>query len=260
MGTRVLKLMGTVMLLAWPMRAAADPISIIAATRRLAVLAKVTDANGSDRHTLIQEQGDALTAATSATTGSSNASSVATLVSNISDPTHFTGRATADVTFATIGSADLSASSDFAVDFRLEESQSFMFGSTFVGSGQHDTGSTISRASWTASLSSGWTTVFNDVSSDSAIVRKTGVLLPGNYHLLVEAAALRLTFPPTLPPASGAEGATFDFTFDLAPVAVAATPEPATLTLVGTAALGIIGTTRRRRRSESAEIGRATNP
>src|SRR5258705_12427502 len=64
MGTRALKLMGTVMLLAWPMRAAADPISIIAATRRLAVLAKVTDANGSDRHTLIQEQGDALTAAT----------------------------------------------------------------------------------------------------------------------------------------------------------------------------------------------------
>jgi hypothetical protein len=223
--------------------AAADPISIIQERREVVVLADVRDATGRDRRTATQTNGDALTAAASATTGTSSASSLATLVSTIADPAHMTGTAGTSATFQTIGFGDVSASSDFAIDFRLTVPHSFSFTGTFTTTGHQDLGGpnmpvSSSTGQWHAALvrAGGGPVIFNHrTSHESAMLSLSGLLFPGDYHFVVGASAIGLS----LRPAALSAASSFDFRFDLlAEDAPAPVPEPASSVLLVTA-LGV---------------------
>jgi hypothetical protein len=149
---------------------------------------------------------------------------------------------------------DYSALSQFGMDFTLTSAVNFLFTGDFSGSASN-TGTPLvstSQSRWDVNLFSlgGGPAVFGDSGISTTSSRTfAGLLGPGQYRLLVLAGSVGGNFR------DGGTGSThtqFAFNFDLAPGEPAsATPEPASLLLIGTGVAGLLGAVRRKERAAS---------
>jgi hypothetical protein len=235
--------------------ATADPITVFDDSRATFVLAHVKDASGEDRHTAVDERADFVTGTVSASTRTSSGLSTATVISSISNPAHMSGIGSAEALWSSRDVADFSTDAEFAVGFHLASPMTYQFDGTFTTSGIGEVGASDeplgeSRGAWDTFLGNqtNGSAVFRDSGTDLAATRSfSGLLLPGDYGLVVEATGLGFIFRGGS--TDDVRGA-FNFTFDLAPVgqSPSPTPEPASLLLVSTGAISIVGGLRRRRR------------
>ena len=156
-------------------------------------------------------------------------------------------------TVSAAGRANADGISMFNVKFFVERPQFYDFDGAFVSSGELvDTG-LVAFGEWSAQLwrlERGQTVetahrIFDHVSRESGSVRERGVLLVGSHILQVTAFGGALGLP-----GRGTGSASFRFTMDLEP-ASNATPEPASLVLLGSGLVGWLGIRRRRRGQES---------
>ena len=233
-----------------PAAAYADPVSLVLAQRwARAVVPPAT-----------QQQTDA--DALSALVLAENASASAVLTSDISDLRHMSGSgvAAANTFGARFAEAPLSDAL-FTVVFQLASPQLFSLTGAYAPIAHTSGESGITTANALAQFGLGIYdpdtgvadgVIFNDVfsshSSAAGVYGNSGLLQPGYYYVLVRGFAI------------GSEGVgtalaqtAFSFQFDLSDTDMAPTPEPATLALLGSGLVGLIGAHRRRRRTGKAE-------
>ncbi len=230
--------------LSWSVAAAADPITLLADRRGVTAFASV----GQDQQTTSAGPGDTLSVVATATSGTSTAQATARLVSSISDPAHLSGSGSALAAAFTSGTAQVSGSSVFDVDFTLDTPADaapwlYSFDALFLVSDFRplppDGG--FGEVVWSAVLSSGSSVIFSASDTQLRHLSFGGPLSAGSYSLLVSTTAQGFAGRA----ATMNEDAGFQFAFDLAPV-VEATPEPASFLLVGT---GLIALVRRGRQA-----------
>lgn len=241
----------TIGLTAWSGKAVADPVIFLDGRT---VLASTTIHDDSGRIFEDRQQplpGDFAEASVSSPEGFS-ASAVSRLTSSISDPRHLFGTGITDAS-ATVpstsqsGLTEAASTSFYSVFFLLDAVHSFDFSGTFTGTGSNSNPDTFSSRSWFALLRSVTTstTIFDrgrTLSSGTNQVRRSGLLMPGEYEFTVEQNLLNDLHKP----ASVTSHGEFSFLFDLTP-----TPEPASLVLLCTGVAGLAGA-RGRRGSKSA--------
>jgi hypothetical protein len=237
-----------------PSPAAGDPIQIFLDGRNVSASALIR--NNSDQ---ILENGQQLFGAPTASAAVVSpegylASAFTTLSSSVSDPGHLFGAGTG-ATSATvppineIGLSQAASFSTFGVSFLVDRSHAFDFSGVFTGSDSLAESGNSSRRAWTASLVRHSTapdfTIFDHrrvLTSGTEQVRETGLIPFGEYTLFVQGLLVDELQQPGSTHASHEE---FAFTFDLI-----ATPEPASVVLLGSGLMGVLVI--RRRRSVSA--------
>ena len=126
------------------------------------------------------------------------------------------------------------AVSTYAVRFLVNESVRFIFGATFAAFG--------GDSSWLGVLRSDAGDVFRYEGSGSLGPLANGVLAPGSYEFVARAQS-------SVSPATGKGTTRAAFDLGLGFDAVSPTPEPGSLLLLGTGAVGLIARRRRQRSS-----------
>lgn len=219
--------------------ATADPITLIRDQRFVSARALAFRPPGVVAASSREQQvgGDQLTASALAVFGETTASAASQLLSDLSADLHGlsgTGR-TSSVSVGPLG--DSAASAIFDLSFELDARHAYDFEAAFeaLGAGSWQTHLRQSPGEPDQSL------LFSFISNTGPQlqVRRRGSLDPGRYLLTVRSDAAGNTIFGGRP--SGES--TFTFAFDMTPV-----PEPGSLLLVGSGALGLLARVRRRTR------------
>jgi hypothetical protein len=227
-------------LLALPMPASADSITVLAFAR--SVYADASVGSTVPIGAPVQNQ-PVLTTSMEVKTAEGEALSSAFLTSFADAATgQFGARGGTSLTHSspTVFSGGY-AQTDYGVSFELSEALPFTFTAAFATSG----GGGNSRSSWGAELfhypSDIATSAFAFIGGDTRQVSTGGLLLPGRYTLFVNSASSSF--------AIGDRNTSADFTFNLqfASPGVEPIPEPASILLLTTGALGILARRRMRR-------------
>lgn len=134
-----------------------------------------------------------------------------------------------------------SAQSDYGVEFILSQAQQFLFSASFLTSGVGES----RRSLWFVELfysDDPSAAAFRFSADDSRDITSTGVLAPGRYRFGFGGASS--AFQTGL----GGTSIDFDFSLALSDPAVAPTPEPASMILLGTGVLGLLARRRMQHR------------
>jgi hypothetical protein len=192
----------------------------------------------------------ALASATAASLEGYLGSAFTTLSSSVSDPRHLFGAGTIS-TVTTVPSineiADSEATgvSSFGVSFFVDRQHAFDFSGVFTGSDSVDESGDFSSRTWEASLIRHSTAPDSRIFSHRRVfasgtdeVREEGLIPFGEYTLLVEGIIANELKQPGSTHGSREE---FAFMFDLSAI-----PEPGSLVLLGSGAVGLLGIRRHR--------------
>jgi PEP-CTERM motif len=220
--------------------ATAEPITIVTDARTTSAFARLDVAGQTDQQAADQTKGDALNARATAAIGTSFAQAVAGLVSSISDPAHLGGSGHALAAFSTSEQGQASAVARFAVDFLLDQPFVFSFDGSFAASDfpVTPTSAGTNDARWSVALSSGDTFFLERSDTKTALMHDAGVLPAGLSRLVVDTSSSGF-FQRA---GTVVEDSQFNFNLGLTPLSP--TPEPATMTLLGTAIAGLFAARR----------------
>jgi hypothetical protein len=234
MGMRVSHVLLGLAFWAVPLPAFADPITLIAGARAVfadAGVAPIAPISSPVFNLPV------LTTSASVSTPDGVATSSASLTSVI-DPAiaQYSGTGSTAVSHASTNVASGGyTQTDYGVMFEVTAAQQFEFTGSFATAGVDED----HRSSWYAELlynpyDPAVTTAFSFSGRDTRDLLTTGLLLPGVYKFNLG------TSSGVFQPGTGATSTAFNFNLAFADPAVAATPEPASMVLIGTGLLGLL--------------------
>ena len=222
--------------------AVADPITVVAATRAVTVSQNIGTISSSGEPQFNQ---DALSNATGLVRPDGSARSAGSLFSQIlGDPT-FNGHGETSASFDSTVSAGAEAHASYFVAFDVNATQQYTFAANFSTTGTDAT----DRSLWGAQLfffpnGPNPRTAFSFSGGDTRSLLSSGLLGPGRYGFEVFSGS-DSGFGSA---GSGAASGAFNFSLEFSDPAVSATPEPASMLLLGTGVAGLFA----RRRMQGA--------